>query len=219
MNINPEIIRSLVVFFVPFLFSLCLHEVAHGYVAKLRGDNTAERLGRLTMNPFAHADLFGTFIFPIMSIFMQFPILFGWAKPVPVEARNLKNPRVDMFWIALAGPGSNILLALIGSFILVFAAFKLNLSEHQAVLDLIKQFITINLFLAVYNLIPIHPLDGGKVLARFLPPSLNYKLEQNEAMLSLILLVLIFSGMFTFLIPIIQWAYQLMVGFASLVIR
>ena len=94
--------------FVPFLFALCAHEYAHGLVAKWRGDNTAQALGRLTLNPLAHADPIGTFVLPLAAIIFNVPIFFGWAKPVPVDARQLKNPRTDMFWIALAGPGSNI---------------------------------------------------------------------------------------------------------------
>ncbi|MFN8943896.1 MAG: site-2 protease family protein, partial [Pseudobdellovibrionaceae bacterium] len=88
--------------FVPFLFALCFHEYAHGFVAKLKGDNTAEAEGRLTMNPISHMDFFGTFLLPILAIVFKSPIFFGWAKPVPVNPRNLKNPTKDMFWIALA---------------------------------------------------------------------------------------------------------------------
>jgi Zn-dependent protease len=109
-----EIGHKLALFYVPFLFALCFHEFAHGWIAKTRGDNTAELMGRLTLNPMAHADMIGTFALPIMAIVFSVPIFFGWAKPVPVNIRNLKNPRVDMFWIALAGPASNILLAVLG---------------------------------------------------------------------------------------------------------
>src|SRR4051794_8394875 len=90
-------------YFVPFLFALCFHEFAHGWVAKMRGDRTAEIMGRLTLNPLAHADMIGTVILPLASILTGIPF-FGWAKPVPVDERNLKNPRIDMFWIAFAGP-------------------------------------------------------------------------------------------------------------------
>ena len=110
-------------YFIPFLFALCFHEYAHGWVAKLRGDRTAEIMGRLTLNPLAHADMIGTVILPLVSIVSGIPF-FGWAKPVPVDARNLKNPKVDMFWIAAAGPLSNLLLALIGALGLgLFARF------------------------------------------------------------------------------------------------
>jgi Zn-dependent protease len=94
--------------FVPFLFALCFHEYAHGVVAKHFGDNTAERMGRLSLNPVAHADPLGTWVLPILAILFASPFFFGWAKPVPVDSRNLKNPKRDLFWISLAGPASNI---------------------------------------------------------------------------------------------------------------
>src|SRR5690606_16730988 len=121
---DGDILEKLVktgIFFVPFLFSLCVHEFAHGWVALKRGDHTARMMGRLTLNPMAHADMIGTFILPLASLFMGSPIFFGWAKPVPVDARNLKNPRTDMFWVAFAGPLSNVLMAFLGAFAFVFA--------------------------------------------------------------------------------------------------
>lgn len=192
------------IFFVPFLFSLCFHEFAHGFVAKLRGDNTAEMMGRLTLNPMAHADPIGTFILPLSAIVFQIPIFFGWAKPVPVNNRNLKNPRIDMFWIALAGPLSNIFLSLIGAILLGFLVKFLGMgSTAKAVVQIFDMFISINLFLAIFNIIPLNPLDGGKVIARFLPRELNYKLEQNEHITSWILLFLVMTGVLRFLaIPV-----------------
>lgn len=190
-----EIGGKLALFYVPFLFALCFHEFAHGFVAKMRGDNTAEQLGRLTLNPLAHADLIGTFLLPVSAIIFGIPIFFGWAKPVPVNTRNLKNVRTDMFWIALAGPASNILLAVLGAGFMFFAVRFGFLGDYaKQVFTLMQMFILTNLFLAIFNIIPLHPLDGGKVLARFLPASINYKLEQNEQMTSLVLMVLVFSG-------------------------
>ncbi|MBY0553461.1 site-2 protease family protein [bacterium] len=202
--------------FVPFLFALCFHEYAHGLVAKWRGDNTAEQLGRLTLNPMAHADMLGTFILPISSIVFGLPIFFGWAKPVPVNGRNLKNIRTDMFWIALAGPLSNIFLAVVTT-IFMFVAMRFNFlgSYVTPVFLMAEMFILINLFLAIFNILPVHPLDGGKVLARFLPASVNYKLEQNEQMSSIILMVLIFTGMLSILAIPVKYLFQLMLHIAG----
>lgn len=194
--------------YMPFLFALCFHEVAHGFVAKWRGDNTAEVAGRLSLNPMIHMDLLGTVILPLISIATNLNIFFGWAKPVPVNERNLKKPRSDMFWIALAGPLSNMLLAVIGAMAVTLVAAQMRMSDVQKPLAmLLSQFILTNLFLAVFNLIPIHPLDGGKVLARFLPASWNYKLEQNEQALSFLLLLLLLSGLLRFLIYPVMFLY------------
>jgi Zn-dependent protease len=187
-------------YFVPFLFALCFHEFAHGWVARLRGDNTAETMGRLTLNPLAHADLIGTVILPLMAIVTGIPF-FGWAKPVPVDERNLKNPKVDMFWIAFAGPLSNLLLALIGAiglglFVRYGAGFLLG-GEGSGAMEIVsvfKIFITVNVFLAVFNMLPVYPLDGAKVLARFLPDRMNVQLEAWSGYTSILLLFVFMSG-------------------------
>lgn len=212
-----ELLRNFIGFFVILLFSLCFHEYAHGWVAKLKGDRTAELMGRLTLNPLPHMDLTGTVILPgitviLNSMGMHLPF-FGWAKPVPVNVRNLSNPRSDMFWIALAGPMSNILLAFVGTFLLAFFHKSLITSGYYTALTtLTQQFIVTNLFLAVFNLIPLNPLDGGKILARFLPLSLANKLEEYESMTSMILLFLIVVGGLGWLaVPVIH-LFRLLVG-------
>ena len=212
-----DILSRVALFFVPLLGALCFHEYAHGLVAKWRGDNTAEQMGRLTLNPMAHADLIGTFILPLSAIIFQVPIFFGWAKPVPVNPRNLKNVRLDMFWIALAGPLSNIFLACVTTAILAVLIRIPALNEFQdGYMRLFLMFIQVNLFLAVFNLIPLHPLDGGKVLARFLPAQINYKLEQNEQLTSMILLVLIIAGALSVLRIPVQFMFENLMKIAGI---
>lgn len=190
---------NLMKFFVPFLFALCFHEFAHGLVAKWKGDRTAETMGRLTLNPAAHADPIGTIFFPIMGFLTALP-LFGWAKPVPVDERNLKNPKKDMFWIAAAGPMSNLLLAVVAMLVLSFY-YRFNIvavSQREEgaiqILEAIHIFILVNTYLAIFNLLPFHPLDGGKVIARFLPDNVNQWLENNQMYTSMLLMLLFISG-------------------------
>lgn len=198
MNII-EILGKLAGTFIPFLFALSFHEFAHGWMAKRKGDSTAEQMGRLTLNPFAHADLIGTFVLPIMGILSGWA-MFGWAKPVPVNPRNLRNPKNDMFWVAAAGPLSNVLLAVLGGFALVLMSRFLQHSETTlAIAEMLTFFIFINVLLALFNLIPLHPLDGGKILERFIPYSLNRKLEENQMTLQIVLIGFFIVGGFHFL--------------------
>lgn len=211
-----EIGGKLAIFFVPFLFALCFHEFAHGLVAKWRGDDTAEQMGRLTLNPMAHADIIGTFILPISAIVFGIPLFFGWAKPVPVNTRNLKNIRTDMFWIALAGPLSNVFLAVVSTLVMmILVRYNLMGEFAKPIMSLLQMFVLTNLFLAIFNILPLHPLDGGKVLARFLPASVNYKLEQNEQITSFILLGLMITGSLSILRAPVFYIFNHLMAFAG----
>lgn len=190
-----RLISEVLLSLVPFLLALCVHEYAHGWVATRLGDPTAKLMGRLTLNPVAHADPIGTIVLPVMAMVTGLNIFFGWAKPVPVNANNLKNPKVGMFWVALAGPGSNLLMALIGSFFIVFLyKYYPDPEALRALKIMLNTFLSINLVLAFFNLLPIHPLDGGKVFAIFFPESVNQKLEEMQLFLSFALLALVISG-------------------------
>jgi Zn-dependent protease len=210
------IITKVAVFFPIFLFSICFHEVAHGYVAKWKGDNTAHMMGRLTLNPFAHADLMGTVLFPIIGILSGF--FFGWAKPVPINERNLKNPRKDVFWIALAGPMSNVLLAVvIALFIGLVKKFFFQFPIERTLTELGAIAISTNLSLAVFNAIPMHPLDGGKIVARFIPPQWDRWLEENQLVLFIALMVMLQSPLRVLFILPIEFMYHLLMNLASFV--
>lgn len=218
-----DLARNLVSFFIILLFSLCFHEYAHGQMAKWLGDDTAEKMGRLTLSPFPHMDMVGTVILPLTTVILNsmgynLPF-FGWAKPVPVNSRNLKNPRSGMFWIALAGPMSNVLLAILGTLVLVGAAMTMVTTPYfTGTRSLLQQFILTNLFLAIFNALPVHPLDGGKIIARFLPASWNQQLEQYEQVSGMILLALIVMGALKYLAIPVFGAFNLLMGLASLLL-
>lgn len=199
-----EIGAKLGLFFVPFLFALCFHEYAHGFIAKWKGDNTAELEGRLSLNPMVHADPLGTWVLPILAIVTGSPFFFGWAKPVPVNTRNLRG-KMDMFWVSLAGPASNVLLALVSTVVLGFSlAYLRDVDGGKAIPIMLKTFISINLFLAVFNLIPIHPLDGGKIVEPFLPARWNIWLMENQTMLNMGLLMFILLAGGILAVPVLM---------------
>jgi Zn-dependent protease len=213
-----ELGAKLGIFFVPFLFSLCFHEYAHGLVAKWRGDRTAEMAGRLSLNPMVHADPMGTWILPIATILLGSPFFFGWATPVPVNTRNLRH-RLDLFWVSLAGPASNVLLAILAAILLGFTLVYMHgHSASNAIMELLKTFVRINLFLAVFNLIPIHPLDGGKIIEPFLPARWNIWLMENQAQLNMFLFVFIMFAGGLLSAPVL-WATQLLLELSVTIAR
>jgi Zn-dependent protease len=173
MNANP--VYQIAVWLVPLVIAIVFHEVAHGLVARRLGDPTAEKAGRLTFNPLKHIDPFGTVILPLILAVSHAGAIFGWAKPVPVAYRNLRNPRRDMVLVALAGPGMNLVLAVVGTIILAATLSYAGDTPSVAATFIAANalnFVLINVFLGVFNLLPVPPFDGGHVVEGLLPPSL-----------------------------------------------
>jgi Zn-dependent protease len=177
---------GLSVWVLPVIIAITFHEAAHGFVAHALGDNTAFDRGRVSFNPLVHIDPFGTLILPAMLLLAHSPFLFGYAKPVPVNFRALRNPRIDMVWVALAGPATNIALALVAALAFHILDF-LPPTTAQWVADNLKNALIINVVLAIFNMLPIPPLDGGRVAVGLLPRPLAIPLAALEPFGMLIL--------------------------------
>lgn len=199
-----DTIGRIALFALPILVAIVFHEVAHGWVANRLGDPTAARMGRLTLNPIAHVDLFGTILLPLLLIIAQSPFLFGYAKPVPVNYYNLNNPKRDMVWVALAGPAMNLLLALVSVLAFkflspVFGSVEADgissslLGFFKPVLTMAQYSLVINVVLAVFNIFPLPPLDGGRVLVGLLPEPHSSTVARIEPYGFLILLALLMT--------------------------
>lgn len=180
---------------LPVLIAITLHEAAHGWVAWKLGDDTAYKLGRVTFNPFAHVDRMGTIILPALLILMRAPFLFGYAKPVPVRFSKLRRPRRDMVLVAAAGPLTNILIA-VASVALFFGAVRLPEFAAGWAADTLQNSFQLNLLLAVFNMLPLPPLDGGRVAVGLLPRELALPLARVEPYGMLILMVLLILPLF-----------------------
>ena len=190
-----DTLYSIATWLVPLIIAIVFHEVAHGLAARRFGDTTAESMGRLTLNPVKHVDPFGTIILPMLLAIAHAPI-FGWARPVPVRSDRMRNPRRDMILVALAGPGMNLLLAVLATLVLAGALALGNSGPMSAggfLASNALNFLLINIFLAVFNLIPLPPFDGGHVVEGLLPPPLaaSFKRLGRYSLLILILLLLI----------------------------
>ena len=203
---------DLSVWVLPLLLAITFHEAAHGFVAHRLGDNTAWQLGRVSFNPLRHIDPFGTLILPAMLLFAHSPFLFGYAKPVPVNFRKLNHPKLDMVWVALAGPVTNILLAMAAA--LAFHALPLVPADAAKwTADNLKNAFLINIVLAIFNMMPIPPLDGGRVAVGLLPRPLAIPLARLEPYGMLILIGLLI------LLPVIGRQIGLNLDVISTILR
>lgn len=210
--------QKIIIWAIPVLFAITVHEVAHGWVALKLGDRTAQMMGRLTLNPFKHIDPVGTLLVPgILLVLGGF--IFGWAKPVPVSFQNLRRPKADMAWVALAGPMANLIMALIWALV---AKIGLSLAQTgsgigEPMLFMGVAGILINAMLMMLNLLPLPPLDGGRVLVSVLPGPLSWRVSRLEPYGFVILLALLFFGLLglilwplvSALLNVLAWGFNL----------
>jgi Zn-dependent protease len=182
----PIDVPALIITFLILLFSLSIHEAAHAWSASRLGDDTARRLGRVSLNPIVHTDPIGTLVLPLLAMVSNAPVI-GWAKPTPVNTRNLRNPRRDHILVTAAGPVSNLMIA-------VAAALALRLIPIGPVATIATQALLLNVLLAVFNMLPIPPLDGGQILMGVLPPAVAFRLRFLYEYGFLILMALLLTG-------------------------
>ena len=190
LQLGP-LLYTISIWALPAIIAITFHEAAHGFVAHRFGDDTAWRAGRVTFNPLKHVDPFGTIILPAMLILLRSPFLFGYAKPVPVNFRRLESPRRDMVWVALAGPGTNVLLAIVSS-LLFYGVGLMPPSPAEWLAENLVHSVQINAVLCVFNMLPLPPLDGGRVAVGLLPDALALPLARLERYGMLILLLFLF---------------------------
>ncbi len=220
-----SLVQQAILIALPVLLAITLHEASHGYVARHFGDRTAEMLGRLSLNPIRHVDPVGTIAVPALMLItsqaaLGYPLLFGWAKPVPVASRNLRSPRRDMAIVAAAGPASNLLMAL-GWALVLKVTFILAGPEAGFWTEALRAMAGIGVFfnclLAVFNMLPIPPLDGGRVLSNLLPPKLSDQVDRIEPYGLFIVLGLLVTGLLWPLVgPGIQLSQALIISLVGL---
>ena len=191
-----EVAQRLLVQMIPFLMAIVFHEFGHALVAKRYGDNTAEELGRLTLNPIPHLDPIGTVLFPMINMIAKFPLLFGWARPVPINYKKLKPYRRGLFLVSLAGPATNIVLAFFAACLLEI--FKMVATPefylYEPLRGMAETAVIINLALAVFNLLPLPPLDGSKMIEAFLTMEQVRKFERLQTVSFFVLIALLWTG-------------------------
>ncbi len=197
------LIQKIAIYALPVIFAITVHEAAHGYAARRFGDMTAYLQGRITLNPLNHIDPIGTILVPALTMMLG-GILFGWAKPVPVDFGKLRNPKRDMLWVAAAGPASNLLMAFIWALVMGFAPHAPEFFVTPLAL-MAQAGIMINVVLLVLNLLPLPPLDGGRIAVSLLPNHLAYRFSKLERYGFIILIVLLFTGVLSqIMMPLIR---------------
>jgi len=210
-----SLVQKIAIWVVPVVLGITVHEVAHGWIARKLGDNTAFMLGRLTLNPLKHIDPVGTILIPGMLLLLQAGFLFGYAKPVPINWKNLRHPKRDMALVAAAGPGANLFMALAWALLI-----RLGLSLGESGLALVYMGvagITINIILMVLNLLPLPPLDGGRVMTGLLPGPWAYKFSRIEPYGFFILIGLLVTGVLGMVLwPVISVGMSMMVPVSGL---
>jgi Zn-dependent protease len=208
-----QIIQTIAVYAIPVLLAITLHEAAHGYVARMYGDHTAAMMGRITLNPLKHIDPIGTIAVPLLILFTSKavggpPLLFGWAKPVPVNFGNLKNPKRDMIPVAGAGPAVNLLMA-VGWAVLAKVLLALGVQE-KFFIAMCQAGIVVNIGLMALNLLPLPPLDGGRILVGLLPHNASMAVSRIEPYGMWILIALLVTGTLSFFVtPFLQLGYAI----------
>lgn len=211
-----SLIQRIIVWIFPVIFAVTVHEYAHGFVAKYYGDNTAEQRGLLTLNPIKQIDLVGTVIVPLLLLATNAGFIFGWAKGMPVNSRNLKNPRKDMAMVALAGPMANLLMALAWA-LLARLAVEINIKEVSLPLIYSSMAgIGFNAVMVIFNLLPIPPLDGSRILSGILPDYWAWQFNKLEQYGFIILMALLFTHALDFIIYPISWLQSSIVNIVGL---
>jgi len=201
-----NLIQTLAIYAIPVLFAITLHEAAHGYVARHFGDPTAWQLGRITLNPLRHIDPVGTVLVPALTVSLG-GFFFGWAKPVPVDFGRLRKPKQDMFWVAAAGPGANLAMAFAWAALLKLAVVMPDNAYSLPLAEMARAGISVNAMLMLLNLLPIPPLDGGRIVVSLLPPPFAWKFAQLERFGFVILLALLFLGVLDYILSPLRWYF------------
>ena len=211
MDSFPERLQMMTIQLPPFIIAVVLHEYAHGFIAHRWGDNTAKDAGRLTMNPIPHVDPIGTLLLPLFSMLSGINLLFGWARPVPIDPRRFKKYRAGLFWVSFAGPLMNFLLAILSAALLcmIYLWVPQTFYLYEPLIQMAGVSIQLNYWLGIFNLLPLPPLDGSKIIQSFLSPAMTLKYESVSRYSFLILIGMMYTGVLSVLATPIHFLTQL----------